>query len=164
MPKDLRLFIQEYSQNDDRICFARNPDRKTDPFDLNEAFRDEVIDYILSYPSSAPLTLLQDVYKALTDCSVEAWSIDARVGNIAKLMLMRGRIAVITDYIEGARKTFDSECATIFPGCPKELAIECQEFAKSALVRAKTQEDVEMWQFAIDRFGDLERFATVDTT
>ncbi|MDH3741667.1 MAG: hypothetical protein OER56_08720, partial [Hyphomicrobiales bacterium] len=98
-------FVESYTDDASAIIFDWNGKHADEFQDANEAFRCAVIDCVIADPERAPLLLLVELYRALTDHSAEAWSIDQRVETIARLMLVKGRSAVAYDYIDGARKS-----------------------------------------------------------
>lgn len=155
----VRDFVEAYNGNTSAIRFAWNGKHDEQFQDANELFRDAVIDCVIETPASAPLPLLVDLYRALTDYSIEAWCIDERVETIGRLMLTKGRVAVAHEYIDGARKTFDAMCATSFEGCPRDVAEECLELARSNLKTAATGDEEDTWTMAVERFELLLKFA-----
>lgn len=155
----IRQFVEAYIDDASAIQFAWNGRHEEQFEDANEFFRDAVIDYVMEHPKRAPLSLLVDLYRALTDYSTEAWCINERVEVIGKLMLANGRATVARDYIDGARKTFDAMIATSFTGCPRDVAEECLELAQSNLKTTETGEEKEFWTTAVDRFELLLKFA-----
>ena len=144
-----RAFIQ-------RIRFHRNPDPDQGPFDLNEDFRSKVIGSVLFGPNDAPLSLLCDLFRAITHCAAEAWSVDERVEEIGKAMLVKGGTDVVSVYVEGAWQSYDTICATNFVGCPLELAQECLDYAKKKRRQASEKDAIDMWNFAVQRFEELK--------
>ncbi len=151
-----KTFISQYDEDDRRIRFHRNPIPDQEPFDLNEAFRAEVISSVLSNPEDAPLSLLCDLFRAITECASEAWSVDERVEEIGKAMLMKGRTDAVSVYVEGAWQSYDTICATSFVGCPLELAQECLDYASNERIRATKKEEIEKWNFAVQRFEEFK--------
>ena len=154
--QDPNAFIRQYDGDDRRIRFHRNPVPDGDPFDLNEDFRGKVVTAVLSQPEDAPLSLLCDLFRAITDCAAEAWSVDERIEAIGSAMLKKGRTDVVPAYVEGAWKSFDTMCATSFAGCPPDLAQECLDHAITKRRQATRQDDVDMWSFAVQRFEELK--------
>ncbi len=152
-------FVEAYSGDVSAIQFAWNGRQDEQFEDANELFRDAVIDSVIEAPGRAPISLLVDLYNALTDYSTEAWCIDERVEVIGRLMLVKGRAAVARDYIDGARKTYDAMSATSFTGCPADVAEECLELARLNLKTAETSQEREFWTTAVERFELLLKFA-----
>ncbi|NNE24788.1 MAG: hypothetical protein HKN11_19490 [Rhizobiales bacterium] len=155
----VKEFVETYTDDASAIIFDWNGKHADEFEDANEDFRSAVIDCVVADPDRVPLALLVELYRALTVRSAEAWSIDQRVETIARLMLVKGRSAVAYDYIEGARQSFDAMCATGFAGCPRDIAEECLEHARTSLRSASKDDGRDVWETAVERFELLLKHA-----
>lgn len=148
-------FVATYTNDDSAISFRWNGKNGEEFVDQNAAFRDAVLGQVLRCPADAPLPLVVDLYRALTEQSVESWGIDSRVEDLGKLMLTAGRGKVARDYVVGSLRSFDAHCGTSFEGCPRDVAEECVELAQSK-IRSETDEDeLAIWTAGLGRFNLL---------
>lgn len=127
--------------------------------DANELFRDAVLDQVIDRPDDAPLPLIVELYRALTEYSAEAWCIDERVENLAVMMLKKGRSGVARDYILGSMQSYDAQSASVFAGCPRDVAEECVALAHSKLRSEKNEDERQIWEVGLERFELLLKHA-----
>lgn len=153
--KDLEHFVVSYGQDDTAISFNWDGKDDEDFVDQNAEFRSAVVDYVISHTDHVPLKLMMDLYRALTEQSVQSWSIDARVEDLGKLMLTGGGSAVARDYLIGAMQSFDAQCGTSFVGCPKGVAEDCLALARARLQSETDEDELAIWEFGVERFGVL---------
>jgi len=153
-------FIAEYSGDDTRIKFAWNGKHEDDFEDANEQFRNDVVERVLSQTSSVKLALIVDLYRALAAWSSEAWCIDSRVEDLARLMIELGGQDVARDFIVGAMASFDAQYATLFSGARKEIIDRCLEHSQAKLDAADSEDERAIWLFALEHFGKLRKAAS----
>jgi hypothetical protein len=148
-------FIAAYDGDASAICFKWNGKHDDDFEDANEAFRDAVLERVSAHPGEAPVALVTDLYRALTEWSAEAWCIDDRVADLAREMLKRGRSAAARDFLVGAMQSFDAHCATLFSGCPRDVAEECLELTRIRLKSETDEEELRLWRAGLEHFTVL---------
>ncbi len=154
-PEAVRRYVAQYTDDASKIRFAWNGEHGDQFDDANMVFRDAVVDCVIDDPARAPLELLVELYRALTEYSGEAWCIDERVEDIGKLMLIKGRSGVVRDYIIGMRMSFDALCATSFVGCPRDVAEECINHVRAKLQSETNDDEIDIWQTGEERFEVL---------
>src|SRR5437763_1017089 len=102
-------FVSHYTEVDrPRIAFAWNGKHAQEFSDHNQHFRWEIARHCIEQPAQAPLLLLEDLFSADAQWSVEAWCAPHHFGDIAALFLVRGRTAVIESFVEGLYSSFDT--------------------------------------------------------
>jgi hypothetical protein len=156
---DLDKFVATYSNDDALICFRWNGKHEDEFDDANEGFRSAVIDRVLNKSEDAPLSLLVDLYRALTQYSAEAWCIDERVEDLAKLMIKTGGAQIAREFIVGAMQSFDAQCATVFSGSPRDKVEECLKLTQSKLETKSEEDERALWEFGLENFKKLLKHA-----
>jgi len=156
---DIGQFVDTYTNGDAAICFRWNGKHGDEFDDANETFRNAVIEWVINQSEEAPLTLIIDLYRALTEYSAEAWCIDERVEDLAKLMIKTGGAQVAREFIAGAMQSFDAQCATVFAGSPKDKVKECLKLAKSKLETESEEDERALWEFGLENFKKLLKHA-----
>ncbi len=149
---DQSQFINGYSGDDSRIRFEWNGKHGDAFSDTNSEFRDQIVAQVIADPVGVPVILLADLFDAITLCSQEAWSIDDRIEQIARLLLNNGGAAEARRYITGSMRSFDANCATSFAGCRRDVAEECLALAGRELDNAVGEDSRHFWEFAVERF------------
>ncbi len=152
---DIEQFVASYTNDDTVISFRWNGKHGEEFVDDNADFREAVIEQVIGRPANVPLQLVVDLYRALTEHSVESWGIDPRVEDLGKLMLTAGRSAVARDYVVGSMQSFDANCGTSFAGCPRDVAEECLELARSKLHSETDEDERAIWTAGLERFNLL---------
>ncbi len=117
---DVRQFVSNYTPADEpNIRFAWNGKHGDLFADDNYAFRKKVLDEVLKNLDSVDLALIRDLVRAETEFSKEAWAIDLRVSRLAQVLLTRGGVAYVEDYLIGRKQSFDAylACATVTISC-----------------------------------------------
>jgi len=156
---DLDKFVATYSNDDALICFRWNGKHGDEFDDANEGFRNAVIDRVLNQSEDVPLSLLVDLYRALTQYSAEAWCIDERVEDLAKLMIKTGGAQIAREFIVGAMQSFDAQCATVFSGSPRDKVEECLKLTQSKLETESEEDERTLWEFGLENFKKLLKHA-----
>ena len=157
--ESVKRYVAGFANDASAISFRWNGRHEEQFEDANELFRCAVIERVIEHPDEAPLSLTVELYRALTEYSTEAWSIDERVEDLALLMLKKGGSAVARDYIIGAMQSFDAQCATVFAGCPRDVAEECVALAQSKLRSDKNEDERQIWEVGLERFEILLKHA-----
>lgn len=151
--KDIRTFVREYSEPDvARIRFAWNG-RHGDMFvDQNYDFRKAVLAEALKEFEAAPVLLIRDLFEAETRYANEAWGVDRRVGDLARLLLTRGGPSFVEDFFRGKYRCQDAFFAAgsypelarlLIDEINQRLAANPSEERRRLLEMAK--EDCERW-------------------
>ena len=156
---DIGQFVDTYTNDDAAICFRWNGKHGDEFDDANETFRNAVIEWVINQSEEAPLTLIIDLYRALTEYSAEAWCIDERVEDLAKLMIKTGGAQVAREFIVGAMQSFDAQCATVFAGSPKDKVEECLKLTQSKLETENEEDERAIWEFGLENFKKLLKHA-----
>lgn len=151
----LENYILGYSGNDQNISFVWNGEHGEKFSDHNWAFRNDVIDHVLQSPDSAPLSLLVDLYRAITSSSKESWSIDMRIKTITEMMLSKGRETVAKDYLIGAMQSFDAYLSTAAIDCSVDILKDCLELANENLRAEEHEEERKIWELGVERFSEF---------
>ena len=155
-------YITGYTGDSSAICFNWNGKHGDGFDDANMHFRDQVVAQVIANPEKAPLILLAALFDAITLCSQEAWSIDNRVEEIARLMLNKGGAAYADQYIAGSMRSFDANCATSFIGCRRHVAQMCLARASRELGDAADEDSRHFWEFSVERFELLLKHSVDD--
>lgn len=150
---DIEQYICNYASNDINIRFDWNGKHSDELEDRNYQFRRLVIEQVLQRSDIAPLSLLRDLFKAETQLANEAWGVSRCVSDLANLMLIRGGIEVINDFIDGRYRSFDNYCEC---GRINISAVLAEEIRAELLRRLTTGTDTysrEILQSQIDFFA-----------
>src|SRR5437870_584093 len=117
---DVEAFVAEYAElQADRIRFAWNGQHGDQFADQNYEFRKKVLAVALKAPDAVPLLLIRDLFEAETSFAKEAWCVDLRVGELARILLTRGGPVFAEDFFRGKYRGQDAYLAA---GSYPELA------------------------------------------
>ena len=157
---DIGQFVETYTNDDAAICFRWNGKHGDEFDDANEVFRNAVIDRVINQSEEAPLSLIVDLYRALTEYSAEAWCIDERVEDLAKIIIKAGGAQTARKFIVGAMQSFDAQCATLFSGSPRDKVEDCIKLMQSKLASETKEDERAIWRFGLEHFNKLLRHAS----
>lgn len=157
--EDVDKFVAIYSNDDALICFRWNGKHGGEFDDANEVFRNAVIDRVINQSEEVPLSLIVDLYRALTEYSADAWCIDERVEDIARLMIKTGGAQIAQEFIVGAMQSFDAQCATVFAGSPRDKVEEWLNLTHSKLASETEEDERRIWEFGLEHFKQLLKHA-----
>lgn len=130
---DVRSFVSAYTPADEpRIRFAWNGKHAEDFDDANFEFREAVKEVVLSDVGATPIELVRDLFKAETECSLEAWGIGEGVDILAERLLRADPERFLEDYLTGKFQSFDAYCGSAFPA-DKALASKLLAIVRSRL-------------------------------
>jgi len=111
--EDAPKLLIDYTEDDEYYIFFDWNGKHGSAFaDSNVAFRRAVLAAVIAEPDRACILLVRDLFRAETQYSREAWSIDLRVRTLAEMLLIRGGVVYVEDYLEGKAQGFDAWCAT----------------------------------------------------
>ncbi|HEY1015133.1 MAG TPA: hypothetical protein VGE07_20680 [Herpetosiphonaceae bacterium] len=127
----IEQFIAGYEAADfQRIRFAWNGKEAPEGDDLNIAFRKDVLATVLHAPYEAPLELIRDLLIVEAEVSRLVGFIDEAVGDLATVLLKRGRAGGLVSFLHAGTQSVDAyyECLTaeIGPELAAELAAEVE--------------------------------------
>lgn len=153
-PSDVRSFIALYSAADERfIRFDWNGNHAEGFADRNMAFRESVLEVVLADIHSVPIELVRDLFRAETQFSREAWSIDNRVSELGEHLLRHGGDRFIEDYIEGKHQSFDACCGAAFD-CDLPLAKHLLQLTQERLQAETDVRKIELLHLAEQTFQE----------
>jgi hypothetical protein len=119
---EIETFIATYSAAaEPRIAFAWNGKHSESFVDSNYDFRKAVLVHVLANKETAPVPLIRDLFLAETRYSKEAWAVDPRVGELAKLLLTRGGPDYVEAFLEGKYQGMDASMAATSFAATEEL-------------------------------------------
>lgn len=124
-------FIAGYGAGSiERIRFAWNSRSGHELGDLNMGFRKDVLATVLHAPYEAPFELIRDLLVIEAEASRVFNSIDEAVGDLATVLLNRGRAQALLSFLHAGTQSVDAYyevlTATILPGLAAELAGEVE--------------------------------------
>jgi len=74
--RDISKFVLRYSEQDEKLIRLKSNGLLGQYFvDENQAFRDAVIEVVLKTQKAVPVILLRDLFRALTESALHAWSL-----------------------------------------------------------------------------------------
>ncbi len=133
-------FISEYSATEEsKICFAWNGKHGELFADSNYEFRKGVLDEVMKNPEAIDLLIIRDIFRAETEFSKEAWSIDRRVSRLAEALLKRGGTLYLDDYLIGRSQSFDAYLACGDVKLDNELAQNLIKLVQERLGQERDQ-------------------------
>lgn len=157
---NIEAYICNYTGNNIDVRFFCNSKSSNE-------FRQLVIERILQQPDIAPLALLRDLFKAETQHSRESWSVNRCVSALASLMLLRGGIEVINDFIDGRYQSFDTYCECGNIDIPISLAqeictklIELSALETDANQQKRLQQNIEFFDWLCQKELNLNTAAS----
>ena len=135
---NIDAYITSYDADNSRIRFAWNNQHGERFEDVNQEFRRQVLARTLEQPELAPYALIRDLFIAETKWADEASCVDRRVGELASLLLTRGRAAAVDDFLLGRSLNFDTFCACGLAAIDAELR---QELCDAIIERLADETD-----------------------
>lgn len=156
---NIESYICSYTSNNTIIQFGCNSK-------ISNKFRQLIIERVLQQPDIASLSLLRDLFRAETQCARESWSVNRCVSALASLMLIRGGVEVIDDFIEGRYQSFDTYCECGNIDIPAILAIEiCTKMIELLALETDTnqqkklQQNIELFDWICQKEANLNTAA-----
>lgn len=154
---NIQEYIGNYVSNDMAIRFNWNGRHSNEFEDRNYQFRRLVIKQVLQQSDIAPLSLLRDLFRAETLFAKETWCVNRCVSALASLMLTRGKIKVIDDFIDGRYRSFDTYCECSRINISAVLAEEIRAELLRRLTAGTDTSSREVLQSQIDFFAWLAK-------
>lgn len=150
---NIEEYICNYASDDTDILFNWNGKHSNEFEDRNYQFCRLVIVQVLQQSDIAPLSLLRDLFRAETLFAKETWCVNKCVSTLASLMLSRGKIKVIDDFIDGRYRSFDTYCECSRINISVALAEEIRAELLRRLTAGTDTSSREVLQSQIDFFA-----------
>jgi hypothetical protein len=108
-PEEIQAFVVNYSAASiERIRFAWNDKHGADFADANQAFRTEVVEFVVDQPHKAPLELVRDLFLEEASWCREAWGSSRHFSELAETMVKKCGVAYLDDFLKGMMASFDT--------------------------------------------------------
>lgn len=130
---DTEQFVRGYETGQrSRIEFAWNGKHASEFHDANQDFRSKVVACICENSGQGSPELLRDLFIEESKWSVEAWCAPFTFAKLGALLLTRGGVDYLPDFLEGFTASFDT-----FGACHQ---MELDPIVRSALIRHVQQQ------------------------
>jgi hypothetical protein len=132
-PAEIGVFVANYSPASiDRIRFAWNGKHAAELVDANQAFRGDVVAFVVDQPHKAPLILLRDLFLEEAGWCREAWCASQHFSSLAETVIKKCGVPFLDDFLKGMMASFDT-----FGACHQMRLgeYEIDEFSKAIKAR-----------------------------
>lgn len=127
----VKEFVDQYDDSSKSLIdFSWNSKHAAEFSDSNEKFRWRVTSYCLDKPEAASIKLLEHLFLADANWSVEAWCAPHHFADLATLLLMRGGEEVIETFATGFNASFDTFGSCHQISFPSNLALHYSDLAR----------------------------------
>jgi hypothetical protein len=130
---DIEQFVRDYDGSQkQRIEFAWNGKHASEFLDANQEFRSNVVAFVCENSGQGSLELLRDLFIEESKWSVQAWCAPFTFANLGGLLLTRGGVDYLPNFLDGFNASFDT-----FGACHQ---IDLDPIVASALLRHALQQ------------------------
>ena len=153
---NIASFIASYDLADEsRIAFAWNRKHAADLQDVNLDFRRAVVKEVLARPEGASVELLRALVDAETALAKEAWGTTLWVHTLAELLLIRGGVEYVKDFLEFWYRGMDAHLELSRISLSRELNATFEAHCAERLASAQTQRDRLLYEEGVRLFSAL---------
>jgi hypothetical protein len=130
---DIEQFVRDYNGSQKhRIEFAWNGKHASEFRDANQEFRSHVVAFVCEHSGQGSVELLRDLFIEDSKWSVQAWCAPFTFATLGGLLLTRGGVDYLSDFLEGFNASFDT-----FGACHQ---MDLDPIVASALIRHSQQQ------------------------
>jgi len=106
---EIEEFVRAYDGSQiSAIEFGWNNKHAADFFDSNEEFRSKVVAFVCEDPGRSSIELIRDLFLEESRWSVQAWCAPFTFPELVALLLFRGGLDYLPDFLEGFSASFDT--------------------------------------------------------